>query len=183
MLGLQATGLFVANGNRLLGARISDFDSQLGYAPIMHTAAVPTSVRIETGLATSGWTTRASCTSVVAAPSVDTATFSVTANTAAPMSQASAHGAAVSMAMTVQSATVTREETSDALVPVGTVSSTWSIHVDAFELRRIILRAARACGRRGQLLERGGQGPDHPVHPAMPETEYLKTFLVRLIRD
>jgi len=63
------------------------------------------------------------------------------------------------------------------------LSCSCSQHVDAFELRRIILRAARACGRRGQLLERGGQGPDHPVHPAMPETEYLKTFLVRLIRD
>lgn len=35
ILGLQATGLFVANGNRLLGARISDFDTQLGYVPVV----------------------------------------------------------------------------------------------------------------------------------------------------
>lgn len=63
------------------------------------------------------------------------------------------------------------------------LSCSCSQHVDAFELRRIILRAAKGSGRRGQLLERGGQGPDHPVHPAMPETEYLKTFLVRLVRD
>lgn len=35
ILGLQATGLFVANGNRLLGARVSDFDRQLGYAPVI----------------------------------------------------------------------------------------------------------------------------------------------------
>lgn len=33
ILGLQAAGLFVYNGNRLLGARISDFDSQTGYSP------------------------------------------------------------------------------------------------------------------------------------------------------
>jgi 23S rRNA (cytosine1962-C5)-methyltransferase len=63
------------------------------------------------------------------------------------------------------------------------LSCSCSQHVDAFDLRRVILRAARAGGRRCQLLERGGQGPDHPVHPAMPETEYLKTFLVRLVRE
>lgn len=63
------------------------------------------------------------------------------------------------------------------------LSCSCSQHVDAFDLRRVILRATRASGRRGQILERGGQGPDHPVHPAMPETEYLKTFLVRLVRD
>jgi hypothetical protein len=35
ILGLQAAGLFVYNGNRLLGARISDFDSQIGYTPVV----------------------------------------------------------------------------------------------------------------------------------------------------
>jgi 23S rRNA (cytosine1962-C5)-methyltransferase len=63
------------------------------------------------------------------------------------------------------------------------MSCSCSQHVDAFDLRRVILRAARSGGRRCQILERGGQGPDHPVHPAMPETEYLKTFLLRLVRD
>lgn len=62
------------------------------------------------------------------------------------------------------------------------LSCSCSQHVDAFDLRRVILRAARSSGRRGQILERGGQGPDHPVHPAMVETEYLKTFSVRLLR-
>jgi 23S rRNA (cytosine1962-C5)-methyltransferase len=27
----------------------------------------------------------------------------------------------------------------------------------------------------------GGQGPDHPVHPAIPETAYLKTFFLRAL--
>lgn len=35
----------------------------------------------------------------------------------------------------------------------------------------------RAAGRSGILLHRAGAGPDHPVHPALPESAYLK-FLV-----
>jgi 23S rRNA (cytosine1962-C5)-methyltransferase len=27
-----------------------------------------------------------------------------------------------------------------------------------------------------QLLERGHQGPDHPIHIAIPETDYLKSL-------
>ncbi|WP_428562087.1 MAG: hypothetical protein ACP59X_20485 [Solidesulfovibrio sp. DCME] len=33
IIGLQAAGLFVCNGNRLLGARLSNFESQFGYSP------------------------------------------------------------------------------------------------------------------------------------------------------
>lgn len=58
-----------------------------------------------------------------------------------------------------------------------------SQHVDAAALRGVMSRAARSSGRRAQILEQGRQGPDHPVHPAMPETEYLKGFLVRLSRE
>lgn len=32
----------------------------------------------------------------------------------------------------------------------------------------------RSAGRNGHLLHRAGAGPDHPVHPALPETAYLK---------
>ena len=35
ILGLQAAGLFLYNGNRLLGARIAHFESQLGYTPVL----------------------------------------------------------------------------------------------------------------------------------------------------
>ena len=31
-----------------------------------------------------------------------------------------------------------------------------------------------------QVLEEGHQGPDHPVHPAIPETAYLKSFIARV---
>jgi hypothetical protein len=35
ILGLQAAGLFVYGGNRLLGARISNFETQIGYTPVL----------------------------------------------------------------------------------------------------------------------------------------------------
>jgi 23S rRNA (cytosine1962-C5)-methyltransferase len=46
-------------------------------------------------------------------------------------------------------------------------------------LQRAAYDAARTVGRRMQILERHGQPPDHPVHPAMPETEYLKALYLR----
>ena len=30
------------------------------------------------------------------------------------------------------------------------------------------------------MLEMGGQAPDHPVHPAIPETRYLKAYFCRV---
>lgn len=60
------------------------------------------------------------------------------------------------------------------------VSCSCSHHLSADELQRILLRESRAAGRRLQILEQGGQGPDHPVHPAIPETRYLKAFFCRV---
>lgn len=59
------------------------------------------------------------------------------------------------------------------------VSCSCSQHVSADRLTRIALEAARAEGRRLHILEKRGQPPDHPVHPAMPETEYLKALFLR----
>ena len=42
--------------------------------------------------------------------------------------------------------------------------------------------AARDAGVRLQLLTSCHQAADHPIHPAMPETEYLKGFLCRVAR-
>jgi len=67
------------------------------------------------------------------------------------------------------------------LAPEGVlVSCSCSHHLDADALQRILLRESRAAGRRLQILEQGGQGPDHPVHPAIPETRYLKAFFCRV---
>ncbi|HUR40779.1 MAG TPA: class I SAM-dependent rRNA methyltransferase [Verrucomicrobiae bacterium] len=61
------------------------------------------------------------------------------------------------------------------------VSCSCSHHLDADSLQRILLRESRTAGRRLQLLEQGAQGPDHPVHPAIPETRYLKAFFCRVV--
>jgi 23S rRNA (cytosine1962-C5)-methyltransferase len=67
------------------------------------------------------------------------------------------------------------------LAPEGIlVSCSCSHHLDAESLQRILLRESRTAGRRLQILEQGGQGPDHPVHPAIPETRYLKAFFCRV---
>jgi 23S rRNA (cytosine1962-C5)-methyltransferase len=56
------------------------------------------------------------------------------------------------------------------------VSCSCSYHLEAADLQRILLRESRAAGKRLQILEQGGQGPDHPVHPAIAETRYLKAY-------
>ncbi|HEU0198126.1 MAG TPA: class I SAM-dependent rRNA methyltransferase [Nevskiaceae bacterium] len=69
----------------------------------------------------------------------------------------------------------------DLVTPGGVlVSCSCSFHVTADELQRVLLRASRASGRHLAILEQGGQGPDHPVQPAIPETRYLKAFYCRV---
>ena len=55
-----------------------------------------------------------------------------------------------------------------------------SHHLEADALRNMVTRAAGKRRRYARLLRQGFQGPDHPIHPAMPETAYLKTFLFHL---
>ena len=60
------------------------------------------------------------------------------------------------------------------------VSCSCSYHVSAEELQDAIAKAARSADRHLQILEAGGQAPDHPVHPSIPETRYLKTYFCRV---
>ncbi|MBI5612280.1 MAG: class I SAM-dependent rRNA methyltransferase [Gammaproteobacteria bacterium] len=60
------------------------------------------------------------------------------------------------------------------------VSASCSYHLSREALQDVLLRASRAHGRELQLLEQGGQAPDHPIHPAIPETAYLKALFARL---
>ncbi len=60
------------------------------------------------------------------------------------------------------------------------VSCSCSYHVGADELLESIARAARQPARHLQVLEYGGQAPDHPLHPAIPETRYLKAYFCRV---
>ena len=60
------------------------------------------------------------------------------------------------------------------------VSCSCSHHVGAADLQDAIAKAARAAGKHLQILFQGGQAPDHPIHPAIPETRYLKAYFCRV---
>jgi 23S rRNA (cytosine1962-C5)-methyltransferase len=60
------------------------------------------------------------------------------------------------------------------------VSCSCSYHVSNEELQDVLGKAARGAARSVQILETGGQSADHPVHPAIPETRYLKAFYCRV---
>lgn len=67
------------------------------------------------------------------------------------------------------------------LTPNGIlVSGSCSMHLPAEQLRSAIGRAAGKLNKTAQILEQGHQGPDHPIHPAIPETEYLKSFIAQI---
>jgi 23S rRNA (cytosine1962-C5)-methyltransferase len=63
------------------------------------------------------------------------------------------------------------------------VSCSCSYHLAEAELLSAVQAAARHCARCVQVLELGGQSPDHPVHPAIPETRYLKAVFCRVTRE
>ena len=63
------------------------------------------------------------------------------------------------------------------------VSCSCSYHLAPEVLTDAIQRGGRHIGRFVQILATGGQAPDHPVHPAIPETRYLKAFLCRVTHD
>jgi 23S rRNA (cytosine1962-C5)-methyltransferase len=60
------------------------------------------------------------------------------------------------------------------------MSCSCSYHLAPGELVDAVQRAARHGNRFAQLIGTGGQSPDHPVHPAIDETRYLRAFLFRV---
>ena len=63
------------------------------------------------------------------------------------------------------------------------VSCSCSYHLEPAALLGAIQTGGRHLGRLVQVIASGGQAPDHPVHPAIPETRYLKAFLCRVTHD
>ncbi len=61
------------------------------------------------------------------------------------------------------------------------LSCSCSYHLGPGELTDAVQRAARHLGRFAQLIAVGAQAPDHPVHPAIDETRYLRAFLFRVV--
>ena len=61
------------------------------------------------------------------------------------------------------------------------VSASCSMPLTDEVLTGIVHGAMHKQGRRGQLFHVGGQGMDHPVHPAIPETRYIKAQFFRVL--
>jgi len=61
------------------------------------------------------------------------------------------------------------------------ISSSCSFHMSQTLLQNCLLKASRKNQRNLQVLGYGYQGPDHPVHPAIEETAYLKTIITRVL--
>jgi 23S rRNA (cytosine1962-C5)-methyltransferase len=63
------------------------------------------------------------------------------------------------------------------------VSCSCSYHLEEAQLVSAVQTAARHTARFAQVLAFGGQSPDHPVHPAIPESRYLKALFCRVSRE
>jgi 23S rRNA (cytosine1962-C5)-methyltransferase len=63
------------------------------------------------------------------------------------------------------------------------LSASCSMHLQRDELLDVLRSGGRHLDRHVQILFEGMQGPDHPVHPAIPETRYLKAFLARVSKE
>ncbi|MCB1701436.1 MAG: class I SAM-dependent rRNA methyltransferase [Halioglobus sp.] len=61
------------------------------------------------------------------------------------------------------------------------VSASCSMHLGRADLISAMQQAAVRVGCQLRVVEQGAQGPDHPIHPAIPETEYLKAIFARRV--
>jgi 23S rRNA (cytosine1962-C5)-methyltransferase len=62
------------------------------------------------------------------------------------------------------------------------VTASCSYHLAAGELRSVVQGAARHLDRDAQIIGQGYQAADHPIHPAIVETDYIKALFVRVTR-
>jgi 23S rRNA (cytosine1962-C5)-methyltransferase len=61
------------------------------------------------------------------------------------------------------------------------VTSSCSFHISEAEFFHLIVEAAHDAHRYVQVIERRSQSADHPVLASMPETHYLKCFILRIL--
>jgi 23S rRNA (cytosine1962-C5)-methyltransferase len=61
------------------------------------------------------------------------------------------------------------------------ITCSCSYHMPRAALLDSVQQGARHLDRNVQVLAQLQQAPDHPVHPAIPETDYLKGFICRVL--
>lgn len=61
------------------------------------------------------------------------------------------------------------------------VSGSCSMHYQRENMVNMIRANSRELDRNSQIFHVGFQGADHPIHPAIPETDYLKAYFVRML--
>jgi 23S rRNA (cytosine1962-C5)-methyltransferase len=62
------------------------------------------------------------------------------------------------------------------------IAASCSSHVHRAMFEKTIADAARFCGRKIHIDTCWGAGPDHPVLAGFPEGDYLKVFMVRMVK-
>jgi 23S rRNA (cytosine1962-C5)-methyltransferase len=60
------------------------------------------------------------------------------------------------------------------------MTASCSHHLSDDEFVKLVARAAGEVKRPVQILGRFGAAPDHPTLPALPESAYLKSLLLRV---
>ena len=60
------------------------------------------------------------------------------------------------------------------------LTASCSSHLRRERLLELVQSAAEHGGRTLRVLEQGHQGADHPVHPGLAESDYLKAFTCRV---
>jgi 23S rRNA (cytosine1962-C5)-methyltransferase len=61
------------------------------------------------------------------------------------------------------------------------ISASCSHHLQHDTMRELLLQSSRHLDRNLQIIGQGHQGPDHPIHPAIIETDYIKCFFTRVV--
>ena len=61
------------------------------------------------------------------------------------------------------------------------ISASCSMHLQRDRLVDLLRANSRDLDRSAQIFAQGYQGADHPIHPAIPETEYLKAYFLRVL--
>jgi 23S rRNA (cytosine1962-C5)-methyltransferase len=60
------------------------------------------------------------------------------------------------------------------------LAASCSHHADLESFAEQVKRGLMDAGRGGRILRTSGAAPDHPVHPALPESAYLKAQILAL---